>query len=113
MRSWIAPQSGIVNISGWAIKSAFGGGDGVTVKVYKNEDIDDPLWEQHIEFNDSSYYEINRDPVTVVAGDKIRFHIDSLEDPWWDATQLDTIIIYVGEPSTLGAPPEQPNRQGR
>jgi len=102
VRTWTAPSTGIVNISGWAVRSASqsGYGDGVTVKIYKNLDIS-PLLAEGITNNDYTYHRFSVNGISVNAGDKLHFNIDprgpgcSSCTSGYDATQMDAVVQYT------------------
>ena len=90
----MAPQAGTISISGWVRKADTRGGDGVVLKVVKNDGIATPLWQITLAYDDPAYHDIDAPGIPVLAGDEIHFHINPNGDRYYDATQLDAIIIY-------------------
>ena len=87
-RVWEAPSPGSITISssGNVRKSAIGG-DGVTVYIYKNDEV---LWEQFIEGTDSVGYGYDLE-ADVSAGDKIYFLLTCENEAYGATTWVPTV----------------------
>ena len=72
VRTWVVPASGEVSITGWVRKADTRGGDGVDLKVVKNDGITAPLWQITLASDDPSYHDLIVYDVSVSAGDEIR-----------------------------------------
>ena len=101
VRTWTAPSTGTVNLSGWAVRSGVtGSGDGVTLKIIRNSEAT-PLLSDGIGNTDYTYHRFAVNSVAVTVGDRIQFHIDPRGpgctscNSNYDSTQLDAIIQYT------------------
>jgi hypothetical protein len=95
VRTWLAPTTGTVDVSGTVTKSTLTGGDGVKVMLVKDDAYSSPLWQQTIAWNDGSYYNFSVSDIPVTAGvTKLHFHINPISNGLYDATQLDAVISY-------------------
>ena len=92
-RKWVAPTSGniIISSNGNVRKDGIGG-DGVVVKVLKNETI---LWEQYLNGTDSVGVKLPDQCINVVAGDAIYFIIEQYGDISYDSTIFDPVVTYT------------------
>ena len=69
-------------------------GDGVVLKIVRNDEILTPIWQITLAWDDPAYHDIDAPGIAVNAGDEIHFHICSNGTRWYDATQFDAIIVY-------------------
>jgi len=94
-RTWTAPSTGVVNITGWALRAypTSGWGDGVMVKIIRNNETS-PLLSEAIGNTDYSYHRFTVNSVSVTAGDKLHFNVDPKTNANYDATQFDAVIQY-------------------
>lgn len=84
VRTWTAPKSGTVNISGVARKVDTGGGDGVNIKILQNNTKIWPSTDwQNIAYNDSTgvFHNVT---VKVVQGDTIYFVLNEKRNNLYD-----------------------------
>jgi hypothetical protein len=98
-RTWLAPSSGTVRITGNAKDLLTGGGGGVLVSIWKSKTV---LWQQVIANGNTTG--VNYDvTTTVTAGQAISFMINRGADGnnGWDATGFDPTITLT----TDGTPP--------
>jgi hypothetical protein len=113
VRTWIAPRAGSIKIEVCAQRCdpTSGAGDGVVVKVVKNEDLENMLWQQTIENTDYTHYRTSvpgtpapvPGVVTVAEGDRISFHLSPNDTNWYDATQFNAIIYDASKGPAWGA----------
>ena len=95
VRTWLAPTTGTVDVTGTVTKSLVTGGDGVMVMLVKDDAYSSPLWQQTIAWNDASYYNFSVSDIPVTAGvTKLHFHINPISYATSDATQLVAVISY-------------------
>jgi YD repeat-containing protein len=99
VRTWIAPKSGLIRVTGNVAKSDINGGDGVVAKVLKK---DIQLWSQTVAYNDSTGYEVGV-TVAVNAGDPIYFVINKNGTNAYDSTSWKPIIAYMESQSAYEA----------
>ncbi|MFB0846904.1 hypothetical protein ACEU3E_32470 [Paenibacillus oleatilyticus] len=88
---WVAPKAGFIKIAGNVSKSNPGGGDGVNVKVLKNNAL---IWSKDLVYNDVTGYEMNI-TVGVNAGDSIYFVLNKKGDNFYDGTNWTPVITYM------------------
>jgi len=94
-RTWTAPSTGVINISGWALRANEPGlGDGVTVKIIRNNETASPLLSEPIGNSDTTYHRFTVNSVSVTAGDKLHFNVDPNANANYDSTQFDAVIQY-------------------
>jgi len=97
VRTWTAPFDDTVNITGWALRANVPGlGDGVILRVYKEETngtrtaiLDPPIT---ISNSDTSYHPYSITSVNILAGEKIRFHVDPIGNANADSTQFNAVV---------------------
>lgn len=91
-RVWQAPFGGSVRLTsnGNVCKSNTGGGDGITVRIYKNDEL---LFEKFLEGTDGVGFNYSLD-TDVMANDKIYFSIDGGALDHYGATFWDPVITY-------------------
>ncbi|MBC7265071.1 MAG: fibronectin type III domain-containing protein [Chloroflexi bacterium] len=99
-RRWRSPVTGTVRITGNARKSNTGGGDGVTVSIWKNAT---KLWERTLVFNDSVGYDFDL-TTQVAVGDSIYFRIAQRGNDYYDGTAFDPTITLITGPSPTPSP---------
>lgn len=95
MLEWKAPKAGNINITGLVKKFDTGGGDGVTVSIWKNSTMIWPVngsW-QAIAYNDNTGMQHNVH-AAVSAGDTISFRVDERSNNAYDTTQWNSAIVY-------------------
>ncbi|WP_051367030.1 SpvB/TcaC N-terminal domain-containing protein [Hamadaea tsunoensis] len=98
VRRWVAPYAGVVRVDGTVTLQSGGAGDGVRVAV-QHEGTE--LWSDTIEAADSSpHTPSNMDAVTVAAGDRLYFRVQSRDDGSHDEVAWDPVITYQGVPAT-------------
>ncbi|MBB6670792.1 hypothetical protein [Cohnella nanjingensis] len=99
VRTWVAPVTGTVKITGRVFKIDTSGGDGVVVTVDKNST---PLWTRTISAGDwlGAFMDGALDSVSVAAGDYIHFIVNRNTDYGADATGWDPTITYIGTAPT-------------
>lgn len=94
VRKWLSPKNGTIHITGTVKKGDTSYGDGVLVKVMKNQV---QLWPasgwQSIRYNDSIGYDLNL-TTSVNAGDSIYFIVNQNGSNFADTTVWDPIITY-------------------
>ena len=93
VRKWVAPISGNITITsnGNIRKQDTSGGDGVIVKVYKN---DFELWSNYIAGTDGKGISFPARSIEVKAGDAIYFEVSGNGDIYYDMTIWDPKIEY-------------------
>lgn len=95
VRKWLSPKAGKVTITGTVKKADTSYGDGVLVKVMKNQE---QLWPSsgwmHLKYNDGVGYGLNLE-TTVEAGDSIYFIVNKNVTTFADSTAWDPVISYV------------------
>ncbi|WP_198015835.1 hypothetical protein [Paenibacillus sp. HW567] len=91
VRKWVAPKSGLVRIAGNVAMYDAVGGDGVNVKIMKNNI---QLWSKKLNYNDSTGYEVGL-TVAVNAGDSIYFLVNKNGTNLCDATRWNSVIGYL------------------
>ncbi|MBW4081740.1 hypothetical protein [Paenibacillus sp. S150] len=100
VRKWLSPKAGIIHITGVVKKGDISYGDGVLVKVMKNQE---QLWPasgwQSIQYNDSTGYELNV-TTSVSSGDSIYFIVNKNVTTYADTTAWDPVITYVNNSTT-------------
>ncbi|SPD75631.1 hypothetical protein PITCH_A700001 [uncultured Desulfobacterium sp.] len=89
-RTWVCTHDGYLRITGNAHKIDFGGGNGVIVKIFKNEEA---LWEREIAFNDGVGYNFDL-TLKVIAGDSIYFRLNNNGSPLYDTTYFCPAIEF-------------------
>lgn len=95
MLEWKAPKAGNINITGLVKKFDTGGGDGVTVSLWKNNTMiwpDNGNW-QAIAYNDNTGV-LHNVHTAVSAGDTISFRVDERSNNAYDTTQWNPAITY-------------------
>ena len=99
-RTWVAPSSGTVRITGNAKDLLTGGGGGVRVSIWQNKTV---LWQQAIANGNTTglTYDLT---TTVTAGQGISFMINRGADGnnGWDATGFDPTITLTTGGTTSG-----------
>jgi len=89
---WVAPRAGTVDIFGRASKAPDPSGDGVVVRITKNDQV---IWgPRTVAGADTSGVETDVADVHVTAGDHIRFEINNNVTPNSDSTSWDPIVAY-------------------
>ncbi|AIQ17116.1 hypothetical protein H70357_10925 [Paenibacillus sp. FSL H7-0357] len=91
VRKWVAPKSGMIQISGIVAKSNTTSGDGIVAKVLKN---DIQLWSKTVAYNDSTGYEVGL-TVGVSKGDAIYFVVNKNAEASYDGTTWKPVIAYM------------------
>ncbi len=108
IRRWVAPYSGTVSISG-AVSMAdpapasYGTADGVTVAIQHNGT---QLWSHHLGAHDTTAVSppsADVDSITVQAGDRIYFRVESGYDGKYDAVNWSPTISYTHRPTATDA----------
>ncbi|WP_042202742.1 RHS repeat domain-containing protein [Paenibacillus camerounensis] len=94
VRKWLSPKSGKIIITGNVKKGDTSTGDGVQVKVMKNQQ---QLWPasgwQIVRYNDSVGYDLNLS-TTVNTGDSVYFIVNKIGTTYADTTVWDPVITY-------------------
>ncbi|GGH28793.1 glycosyl hydrolase family 28 protein [Paenibacillus segetis] len=93
---WVSPRAGQVDISGIVKKAVIDGGDGVTVSIWKNNQMIWPSngqW-QVIEYNDSQGYDTSCS-TSLQKGDVISFRVDKRGTTSYDSTTWTPEITFV------------------
>ncbi|HUZ01157.1 MAG TPA: SpvB/TcaC N-terminal domain-containing protein [Thermomicrobiaceae bacterium] len=102
VRRWVAPFAGTISIGGSvnliqdtsAARQNYTTADGVTVAIQHNGD---QLWSQTIGATDSSSYTPSGvGSITVQAGDRIYFRVESGFDGKYDQVNWDPSVTYTG-----------------
>lgn len=95
VRSWSAPADGTIEITNVIKKLDITGGDGVRLKILKN---DTQIWPQTgwntLEYNDATGY-TERVATTVQAGDQIYFIVNQNEIASYDTTFWEADIAFA------------------
>ncbi|TKI56497.1 peptidase S8 [Brevibacillus antibioticus] len=103
---WEAPRSGKIQVSGWISKIQVDEGDGVNVRLLKN---DKQIWPsngwQSIEFNDEIGVEIQEE-LEVEQGDALLFQVDQKESSIGDLLKWTPEITYVSNAVNDNASPQ-------
>ncbi|SDE19972.1 Fibronectin type III domain-containing protein [Paenibacillus sp. UNCCL117] len=103
-RKWTASAPGTVRITGNVRKGDTSFGDGVRVKIMKNQT---QLWPSSgwhlIGFNDGVGYNVDL-TTNVIAGDGIYFIVNKNVTTYADSTAWDPVISYIGANSTPAVP---------
>lgn len=98
IRSWVAPSSGTIQITGNAKDLQSGGGGGVTVSIKKSGTV---IWQQTIANGNTTGFNFNVN-TSITAGQGINFVINrGGGGNSWDATYFDPTITLT----TGGTPP--------
>jgi len=93
---WVAPKSGLIKITGKAAKNNTGCGDGVRLKILKNQSL---LWPnsgsgwKELSYNDSIGLEINQ-VLSIATGDSLYFIVNKNENNLCDGTDWRPSISY-------------------
>jgi len=98
VRTWKAPYSGVVAVSGNAYKLETGGGDGVKLYIYKNNTS---IWNQNLAYNNSTGIG-HQVTIPVNAGDDLRFIVNQNANNSCDKTAWDPVISYYSMRDTSG-----------
>lgn len=93
MVEWKAPKAGEVNVVGTVKKFDIGGGDGVVVSIWKNNEMIWPSNWTTIAYNNSVGLSHNF-MTHVSAGDIISYRVDQGSNSAYDSTAWNTTIIY-------------------
>ncbi|WP_159888664.1 GBS Bsp-like repeat-containing protein [Paenibacillus puerhi] len=105
VRKWTAPVPGEVRITGNVRKANTSFGDGVQVKIMKNQT---QLWPtsgwQSIAFNDGIGYNVDIS-TNVLTGDALYFIVNKKENNYADSTAWNPVITYLGD----ATPPSSPS----
>lgn len=100
VRKWLSPRSGTIHITGTVKKVDTSYGDGVLVKVMKNQE---QLWPssgwQSIQYNDSKGYDLNV-VTSVNRGDSIYFIVNKNITTFADTTGWDPVISFMTNTSS-------------
>ena len=101
-RTWVAPKSGTVSVRGRVLKNDITGGDGVKVRIAKNNSIVWPATNipQTIAFNDQVGVDTQLDNISVNAGDVLRFEVNANAVPGNDLTSWAPSVAYSSEVQT-------------
>ncbi|MED1946116.1 MULTISPECIES: S8 family serine peptidase [Brevibacillus] len=103
---WEAPRSGKIQVSGWISKIQVDEGDGVNVRLLKN---DEQIWPstgwQAIEFNDEIGVEIQEE-LEVEQGDALLFQVDQKESSIGDLLKWTPEITYMSNAVNDNASPQ-------
>ncbi|WP_064200875.1 S8 family serine peptidase [Brevibacillus brevis] len=103
---WEAPRSGKIQVSGWISKIQVDEGDGVNVRLMKN---DEQIWPatgwQAIEFNDEIGVEIQEE-LEVEQGDALLFQVDQKESSIGDLLKWTPEITYMSNAVNDNASPK-------
>ncbi|UHA73731.1 RHS repeat domain-containing protein [Paenibacillus sp. 481] len=92
VRTWSAPTSGVVKITGRLGKNSAVCGNGVVATLYKNNYA---VWSTPLLYNDQTGYQLEHD-LTVRADDRLRFMVSQLDkDKDCDGTTWDPVITYL------------------
>lgn len=91
VRQWLSPVSGSARITGEVYKSDTGGGDGVRVSIWKNNQ---KIWEKNLDFDDGPGRGFNYDlTVDIERGDSLYFRVHQRgENNFNDATVFNPVI---------------------
>lgn len=95
MLEWKAPKAGSINITGLVKKYDTGGGDGVSVSIWKNNT---QVWPENgnwltVAYNDNTGTQHNIH-TAVSVGDIISFRVDERSNSAYDTTQWNSAITY-------------------
>jgi signal transduction histidine kinase len=94
-RTWVAPQAGVIQITGNVRNMDAKGGDGVIATILKNSTV---LWgPRTIAKNDTTGYDMNL-ATNVVVGDAIYFRINQNANSLFDAARWDPAIRIIVQP---------------
>ncbi|WP_429844682.1 S8 family serine peptidase [Brevibacillus sp. FIR094] len=103
---WEAPRSGKIQVNGWISKIQVDEGDGVNVRLLKN---DQQIWPstgwQAIEFNDEIGVEIQEE-LEVEQGDALLFQVDQKENSVGDLLKWTPEITYMSNAVNDNASPQ-------
>ncbi|KJB84758.1 hypothetical protein AZ66_28960 [Paenibacillus sp. E194] len=91
VRTWAAPESGLIRISGKVAKGNTKCGNGIIASIQKNNEV---VWSALIRFDDAEGIQVQHD-ITVHADDKLRFLVASNESLDCDFTSWDPRITYM------------------
>ncbi|WP_410514399.1 hypothetical protein PaeBR_08400 [Paenibacillus sp. BR2-3] len=91
VRKWVAPKSGMIRIAGNVAKYDSSGGDGVSVKIFKNNF---KLWSKSLSYNDTTGYEVGLN-IAVNTGDAIYFVVNKNGTIFNDATSWKPVVSYI------------------
>ncbi|TVX92185.1 RHS repeat protein [Paenibacillus agilis] len=91
VRTWLAPTSGVVRITGPLVKDNVVCGNGVIAKIYKNDKV---VWTTPVLFDDKVGYNIQHD-LSVRADDRIRFVTSQNGENSCDGTTFNPTITYL------------------
>jgi len=91
VRTWTAPVSGVITVTGRVAKQLTSNGDGVLAIVQRNDEV---LWQQEIAFDDAVGFSTDDalGHVEVAAGDRIRFIVNCIGNYSSDAVFWDPAI---------------------
>ena len=91
VRTWVSPYAGVIRITGSAYDTATVNGDGVYVKIYKNNRL---IWWGTIENGNTTGHDFDMGNIEVAAGDAIYFHVNKgPSNDWSDSTYFMPVII--------------------
>ena len=90
-RKWVAPSAGKIRITGSTYDINGGGGDGVIVRIYKNNRL---LWYAVINNDDTTGHDFDLE-TNVESGDAIYFRIDEGANYGYDATRFAPTIEHT------------------
>lgn len=103
---WEAPRSGKIHVSGWISKIQVDEGDGVNVRLLKN---DEQVWPstgwQSIEFNDDIGVELQEE-LEVDQGDELSFQVNAKGTSVGDLLKWTPEIIYMTSDLNDNASPQ-------
>ncbi len=95
-RTWVAPKSGTVSIRGRVLKNDIAGGDGVKIRITKNNSVIFPTngASQNIAFNNQVGVDTQLDGLNVTTGDVLRFEVNANANPNNDLTSWSPTVAY-------------------
>lgn len=96
VRTWTAPQAGVISVAGRVFKGDISAGNGVVASVVRNSDTA-PLWNRTLAYNDAVGFQTDTalSNVTVAAGDQLHFVVNNNGDYGADRTVWNPSISYV------------------